>query len=298
MDFSDVLLLSRLQEPSRAKILVDRLAEHGVDYSPCKELDLIVDRLVDSLKKNDIVIISTGFPILKAKAAFENDGPVGAVLLASVLESADISPVFVVEKRLSRPMQQLCERSGVRFPIVVSVSPDEKRFPDILRGAGHPLIFIEKPGRSIGGKYLNMDGKDVSEHIYYPELLEDIVAADLRISLGDGGNEHGSLTLVKGDMELGKKIGLQAFTTVDNFLLSGTSNLAATALSISLAKKLGTDWEYSVEYERSLLEHAKELNLIDGKLGWINMSVDGISWEEYSRNLQILSALLTKSNEK
>ncbi len=294
MDFSDVLLLSRLQEPSRASVLVSKLAEHGVNYSACVSLEKATNDFAESLKKNDIVIISTGFPILKAKAAFENDGPIGAVLLASLLESVDISTVFVVEKRLSRAMQQLCERSGVRFPIVVSISPEERRFPDILRGAKHPIVFIEKPGRSIGGKYLNMFGKDVSDYIYYPELLEAVVEPELRLSLGDGGNEHGSLTLVGGDIELGKKVGLQAFTTVDHFLLAGTSNLAATALTISLSKQLNTDWQYSLEYERSLFEHAKEVNLVDGKYGWINMSVDGISWDEYSRHLQVLAALLDK----
>ncbi len=288
MELDDLLILGGRSEPTRAELLLHKMREFGIDYSPLRSLRSMGKQLATSLRESDLLIVSTGFPIFQSKVVFENDGPVGAIILARALEEVDISTVFVVEKELSGAIQQLCEKGGVKFPIVVSLNPKLDKIPDILTDAKDPILHIEKPGRTEDGQYLNMRGKNVGDYIFPPEDLDRLIDPKGVFAIGDAGNEHGSLTMIHGDIDRARKLGITGMTQVDEFLLAGTSNFGAVALSKILMQEFDASWTYTVEYERRLMEVAKELNLVDGVQGRLSMSVDSIPWDEYLSSLNIL----------
>ncbi len=294
MELDDLLILGGRSEPTRAELLLRKMREFAVEYSPLRSLQNMGKQLAMSLRKSDLLIISTGFPIFQSKVVFENDGPVGAIVLARMLEEVDVSTVFVVEKELSGAIQQLCEKGGVKFPIVVSLNPKLDKVPDILIDAGDPVLHIEKPGRTEDGQYVSMRGKTVGDYIFPPEELDRLISPKGVFAIGDAGNEHGSLTMTRGDTACAKKLGISGMTKVDEFLLAGTSNFGAVALSKILMQEFGASWNYTVEYEHRLMEVAKELNLVDGVQGRLSMSVDSIPWDEYlsSLNLLLVSKLI------
>ena len=288
MELDDLLILSGRSEPTRAELLLRKMRDFGIDYSPLRSLQVMGKQLAASLRESDLLIISTGFPTFQSKVVFENDGPVGAIILARMLEEVDISTVFVVEKELSGAIQQLCEKGGVKFPIVVSLNPKLDKVPDILVDARDPVLHIEKPGRTEDGQYVNMRGKSVRDFIFPPERLDRLVNPRGVFAIGDAGNEHGSLTMTGGNPDQARELGITGMTKVDEFLLSGTSNFGAVALSKILMQEFDANWNYSIEYERRLMEVAKELNLVDGVQGRLSMSVDSIPWDEYLSSLNIL----------
>lgn len=220
-----------------------------------------------SLVQAERVLITSGFPILRARAG-ETDGPPGAVALGNALKRLGKAIAYVTDRHL----QELFKAIGAE-PLV-DYSPEILEKLEVSH-----LVAIERPGRARDGRYYNMSGEDITE------LVEPIDELFLRaqsqrvvtIGIGDGGNEVGMGRVFKRvitDVRHGEKIASTVPT--DYVIVSGVSNWGAYGLIAALSVLAGQDLlPSSCEIEETL-ERLVRAGAVDGLSGKSETAVDGL----------------------
>lgn len=229
------------------------------------------------------VFIFTGFPI-PPLYHFESDGPIGAIVLAKALLHLNTKPIVIVERKLIGVIARLALSLKLRVSIgrtisrgvgILGVNPYGKVEEQILHLLSHfhpsIAIFIEKPGRSINGKYYTMRLEDISDYIFKVDQIIPLTNKlnVLTVGIGDGGNEVGMGILY----QLSPQV--ITVTRTDELIVSTISNWGVYALIAGLSFIRGiTDILHKPECEELLIREATKLGLIDGILKCKSFSVD------------------------
>lgn len=240
------------------------------------------------------VVLATGFPSRSwlFEGLTETDGPVGAAVLARVLEEAwGAVPVVVTEGRLipyaqvslracglilGSLDQALASKPGPPTASVAAVVPfpsdpqaataQAERLLDTLQPA--VAIAVEMPGRGVDGRYHNVSGREVPSNLV-ADADRLFMAARRRgvltVGIGDGGNELGmgniseTVARVVPQGEL-----LAARTPVDLVVAASVSNLGAFALAAALAARAGRpDVLDAIDVGR-VIERCADAGAVDG----------------------------------
>ena len=148
--------------------------------------------------KPKLAIITGFFVPATTPPAAETDGPIGAAILAAVLERSGIEVELVTDDKC-RAMLEVARDTVAREVPVVSVSTvdevDELRekYRSVTSGFSH-VVSIERPGPAASGRVRNFKGHDLTD-LTAPlhRLFEPVLQARgyVTIAVGDGGNEIG-----------------------------------------------------------------------------------------------------------
>ncbi len=230
------------------------------------------------------VFIFTGFPI-PPTYNFETDGPLGAVVLAKALSNLNVKPVIIVEKELIGVIAKLALTLKMKVKVgrstykglgIIGFPLDKYKAQEetlrlLSRFQPTALVFVEKPGRTLDGKYCTMKLEDITDHVSKVDQFIPLAKKldILTIGIGDGGNEIGMGMLYK----LSSKV--TVVTKTDELIVSTISNWGVYALIAGLSLIKGkTDIIHKPEHEERLIREAARVGLIDGVLKHRSFSVD------------------------
>ncbi len=260
--------------------------------------------LLNNQDTRSCVAILTGFPIVleNEEVRYENDGPIGAVLLAGALVTLGINVILLapigcqsIMGAMIETEDSLCDRNCL-FPL-----PTKKPLRDLLTKANtRHLISIEHPGVSKDGHYYNMRGKDISSNV----IAMDHLFTDTpwtTSAFADGGNEIGcgciDGSLISENIEHGEVI--FSTTEVDHLTLCGVSNWGAFGLIsyLSVASKHG---DLLMNKSLTPLAHSRlfwaadKAGAVDGVTCSQTGSVDGIPLAEHNAKISAFFELANK----
>lgn len=253
--------------------------------------------LIDAVKPSSTIVFLPGFPTFGTYIA-EQDGPVGASMLARVL--AELFEARVVVLTDGRQVDMVKGTfMGAGFSIADSLDEvvhnhqaliegikentqvDASELLDKYRPAA--VIAIERPSRNIEGKYMSMKGIDLSHKI--ARLDEIVIEAKRRgvvtIGVGDGGNELGC-GLIREDVSKyhpnGKVIASNVST--DCLVFASISNLGSYGIAGAVAAISNDVYVLpSREVLLSTLIKAASCGLHNGPPLWLDPGTDGIPYD-------------------
>lgn len=223
-----------------------------------------------SLLRAEKVLITSGFPILKARAG-ETDGPPGALAIGQALGRLGIPAAYITDKHHEKLFAAVGAQPLIQFK------------PGILQQHGFShLVAVERPGRARDGSYYNMRGEQITDLVEPLDqlFLEAELSRILTIGIGDGGNEVGMGRVFRGVarvIENGAKIASTVLT--DYVVVSGVSNWGAYglvgAMSVLCGKDLLPSGAEIIEAVRRLVQ----AGAVDGLSGKAEPTVDGLDLE-------------------
>lgn len=225
------------------------------------------------LKDARRVAVISGFFVPSANAP-ETDGPGGAVILARAFLEHGAEARLWTDTLCLEAMQQCA--AAANFPEDNVTVPDIAGILDAYRPDA--LIFTERLGRAVDGRYYNIRKTDVSA--WTPpldELAYRCAAAGIpTVGIGDGGNETGmgnfyeELSAMMPDYKDCLSV---VETTVT--LPVDVSNWGCYALTAALSH-VWNEWRGNNEGdERAMLEALRRCNVVDGISKNCDLSVDG-----------------------
>lgn len=247
--------------------------------------------------------VVTGFYIPAANpAAFETDGPLGAVFLARALPALDISVCLLADPwclpALLAGVSE-CELAG-KVP-VQGLGDGLRRLRGEAVGSVTHILALERVGPNQEGRCLSMRGRDITE---FTRPADEMFRGEVHtsrpptIGIGDGGNEIGMgkilhETVVK-NIPNGDRIHCRVPT--DYLIVAGVSNWGAYALAAGVYVLRGLQPPpdlFDPEREHEILEvMGREGPLVDGVTGQQTATVDGLSWDEYAKPLVRIREIL------
>jgi hypothetical protein len=263
-------------------------------------------RTLTELVPGDRVFIVTG-SLSRAGVSTsiaENDGPIGAAVLARALTYGfNAIPVVLVDETTVDKTAAMVERAGpnvvtpaqadiaVATPRYTSVAVVEagaiddteaRALAKILVERHNPKVVIstERAGMSADGTYRNMLAQDYSEgRAKLDYVIEEAQARGIpTIGIGDGGNEigFGAIRNAVAEHVPGGDV-LCANLATDIVYPVGVSNWGCYAIIAALAILTNKpDIAHTADLERALIEASPGIGLIDGTSGRLESTVDGL----------------------
>lgn len=224
-------------------------------------------------------IITTGFYVLDAKAP-ETDGPPGAVAIGKALNAIG-TDVFYVSDLFTTPLfseEIIGTTNVIRFPITDHDA--SRRFAKEIIYDIQPsvIISIERCGLSADKKYLNMAGKDITDHTAKIDHL--FYGRDNTLGIGDGGNEIGMGNLAPYIPQVDKLPHKPAITRVSQLLLASVSNWGGYGLVAAISELLRVNLLPTVEWEKDLISDFVARGAVDGISGEATATVDSLNLEK------------------
>ena len=289
--------------------------------------------LAAAVKAGDPVLIATGWPDrpLISTQIGENDGPVGAAVLARAIHQAcGAVPIILIEQELLTAMQTVIQAAmlkvvkpeeaiksvGLKAPIhAASVLSFPTKIDEaaevstrlIQKYRPAAIIAIEKGGMNEKGVVHSVRGEETTEHVAKIDLLikEAGRSGILTIGIGDGGNEIGMGNIrkeIKKGIPFGDRCncpcgeGIAPVTETDFLVTATVSNWGAYGIAACLAILKG-DYEifHDESIECGILQSCADAGLIDGVSGYVGKSVDGLSKEIHASIVNILAAMVRKA---
>lgn len=253
------------------------------------------------------VALLTGFPVRTpdGAVAFENDGPLGAALLAHAFLAAGWSATLVSDRGAGALADALCAtvrasagRAPGRILLARSARSVEAAHNALAARGTTDLIAIERPGAAGDGHYYNMRGEPVSADIAPADRLVRNVAWRTA-AYADGGNEIGMGNIgaarIAATIRHGRRIASR--TRVDHLTLCGVSNWGAYGLlaflAVGLGRRRNNPFLSSLDLglDRALFAAAREAGAVDGVTRTAARSVDAIALGVHHDKLRALRAL-------
>ncbi|MDD1775876.1 MAG: DUF4392 domain-containing protein [Candidatus Methanomethylicus sp.] len=213
--------------------------------------------------------IITGFPI--RPKVFENDGPLGSIVLAKSLSDLGITTELFIPLDCLETLKSVSNE--VDLPAVVK--PIGKSMD--IDGPWNLSIFVEYPGSNYRGVRHNMAGEAIS-NLTFP--LDHLMSCSKTLCIGDGGNEIGMGKIedfIRQDIPFGDLCqcpcasGIASHGSCDVLLPLGTSNWACYVLAAMLGFPLDE------KICSGLLQAGMKFGLVDGIKGTPSLSVDGLT---------------------
>lgn len=241
--------------------------------------------------------IVTGFMIPSVDPpAGETDGPLGALFLAHVLNQLGITVLLLSDAAGMNALR--VARSQV--PLIELPMSLEGR--DMVPGEFTHLIAIERSGPShTDGRNCTMRGRDITDLTAPAHVLFEGSRDYVTIGIGDGGNEIGMGKVARATIAKNIPNGDQVAcrTATDFLIVAGISNWGAYALAagVMILRETIDASLFDPESERRLLEMlVREGPLVDGVTGQRTATVDGLSFEAYSKPLLQIREFLASSS--
>ncbi|OWK46700.1 DUF4392 domain-containing protein [Fimbriiglobus ruber] len=253
------------------------------------------------------VDIFTGFFIpTSTPPAAETDGPLGAVFLARALIPLGVHVGISAERWCEKALTSGLTASGFTEMDITAWDPAPDpggrrdrmvhvvpKVPGPKRRRSHYLA-LERPGPAEDGRCHTMRGRDITDLTAPVEVVfaQSQFNRVRTIGVGDGGNEIGMgkvshETIVK-NVPNGAAIHCRVPT--DFLIVSGVSNWGAYALAAGVYMVRGADLPadlFDPDRERAILEvMVRDGPLVDGVVGKPSVTVDGLSWDDYTRPLR------------
>jgi hypothetical protein len=268
------------------------------------------EKLVATLKENDIVYILTGFVLRPFKKA-ETDGIISSMLLCRALVKAfGVKPVIICPEENRKAVENMSACVGLHLredleelksiPVsmgMITFTKDAEKAPamaDEILAKLPPaaVISIEAPGCNELGVYHNAVGLEVTELEAKMDVLFEKAQAMgiLNIAIGDLGNEIGmgaiSETLKEfipyaapGACSCGCGGGIVVKTKATNLITATVSDWGCYAMIASLAFLLeNVDIMQDDQLEKRAMICACENGMID-MYGWLIPAIDGFGTE-------------------
>ena len=239
-------------------------------------------------------IIATGFYILNARAA-ETDGPPGAAVIGSALESIGFKVVYVTDRYAAPVVRAVAPPNArvVDFPI----ADDEasKAFADQLLAETDPsiLVAIERCGLTSEGLYRNMRGDDITR--FNARIDHLFTSHPNTVGIGDGGNEIGMGNLASAITETPSLVKIPCVTTTTRLIVSSVSNWGGYGLVAALSARRRQNLLPSIEAEQDLLMRTVNMGAVDGMSAKSEYKVDGFTLKENSETVARLHDYLALS---
>ena len=275
------------------------------------------------------VAVFTGFFIPTGQPpASETDGPLGARQLCEALSRLGRRSVVITDVQTERGVIAGLHQVGLaggRYilskrnaddgsPLVVTVTVPPHTHPwhvfakldwyscVQVYGIEH-VVAVERVGPShLDGRSYTMRCRDITgETAPMHHLIHECQQRLPRIhtvGIGDGGNEIGMGKIpwatIARNIPDGERIACRVPT--DHLIVAGVSNWGAYALAAGIFVLKGITPPpdlFDPDREREILEvMVREGPLVDGVTGRQEATVDGLSWEEYSRPLIAIREIL------
>ena len=234
--------------------------------------------------------VVSGFYV-PAAGAPETDGPGGAAILARAFQREGRECEIWTDARCIEVIAECAKAAGCaeNTARIVPASLKE-RAPD-------GIIFVERLGRAVDGRYYNFKKQDISEWTAPLDALAD-EAAGLgihTIGIGDGGNEAGmgnfydELRALLPDYAACLSVVRAEFA-----LTADVSNWGAYALAEALSFVWGVRRGIEPGEETKMLEAAARAGAADGISGRCETSVDGFCAAALEKKIAELDALSKK----
>lgn len=251
--------------------------------------------IMGNVKPGSTVIFLSGFPT-SGEFVAEQDGPVGAAMLARVLsELLQVRSVVLTDESQAQ-MTRECFM-GCGFSLVDKAAREDHQV--LVRGvkenqnvgaenilnefAPSAVIAIERPSKNIDGKYMSMKGLDISYKVArLDEVIENAKQRGiLTIGVGDGGNESGC-GLIREDVLKYHPNGptIASCIKTDILVFASISNFGAYGIAGALAALKGDI--YALPDKQTLiltLMNAARSGLHNGPPKWLDPGTDGIPFE-------------------
>jgi hypothetical protein len=242
----------------------------------------------------------------------EMDGPIGAVVLASVLERMEHEAHIIVETPQVEAVRALCAIADVPDLLVADlesiVDTNVAAYAASLRAA----ISIEKLSANAQGIRHSLLGTRLEAM----EVRTDDVFIELgrlgrlTIGIGDGGNEIGFGTLgdnalstilgATAECRCGCESGIVAATATDHLIPCAISNVGTYALTAALALILERpELAPQPELVYALLEGGFDVGLLDGgTLDPTFVGDDGVPATAIRAVVELLSTIVTQQSRE
>lgn len=231
-----------------------------------------------------VVLIGTGFPV---GDSFETDGPVGAIVLYSLLEKLGATPLLCCGAPLFSALKD--DYSCLQLPVN---SEDATEFARQLLLQLNPelIISIERPGLAADGRYYNMRGIDISARCANFDVFFQQASCPT-IAIGDGGNEIGMGNIYQVVSQLAIT---PAVTCCDELLLADVSNWAAYGVLalVSKIKNTKTRQGWLIDCQPTqLLQYLVNRGCVDGVTGLASITEDSLPPEHAMQLINDLQQL-------
>jgi hypothetical protein len=242
------------------------------------------------------VAIFTGATVPDHLPNGENDGPMGAIILARALEKLGVDTTVFTEIEVLGPQRAFAELVGSQVPIVELLRDSASQHSAIA--ADYDIaITVEKAGGNREGLLHSINANPRSHtRANIDGVINSMNAAGkLTVGIGDGGNEIGFGKVYDVAAEI-LPYGDTIVTTVATTYLYpvAISNWGAYALAAALAIGADrTDLVITPEEEEAMLNKAVELDCRDGGTGTAAFAVDGVSGASSMAYVQLLREVVT-----
>jgi hypothetical protein len=211
------------------------------------------------------VLIGTGFPV---GGSFETDGPIGAIGLYRVLEALGGEPVFGCAPPISNVLCRLsrtCEIPILDWDATLPLADQE-----LGRLRPSLIVSIERPGVAADGRYYNMRGRDISDHLAKFDVFCTRCACPT-IAVGDGGNEIGMGNVLP---HLAQLPIIPSVTACTELVIATVSNWGVYGIIAAMSLELGQDLFRCFDPEEIVVDLVR-FGAVDGKTGNAEGTEDG-----------------------
>ncbi len=257
-----------------------------------------------------IPLVLTGFIIPSVEPPrFETDGPLGAVFLMRAFAELKVWSKFATDQGCYAAIIRGLMESGIPHSWVQkNTRSDDILWIDNIAPPGRDVrlathvIAIERPGPAADGRCRTMRGRDITDliapvdHLFFRDDGSSLGWET--IGIGDGGNEIGMGKVppetVAANVPNGEAIHCRVPT--DRLIVAGVSNWGAYALAAGvyvLQDVRPTTDLFDPDREKRILETMVRAGpLVDGVTGKQTATVDGLSWDEYTKPLVRIREIL------
>ncbi|MFQ5875626.1 MAG: DUF4392 domain-containing protein [Dehalococcoidia bacterium] len=247
------------------------------------------------LETRGSVVILTGF---YTSPSYETDGPAGAVVLGRALETLGFK-VFYVTDGCTDMMRKLVrgpEGKVIDFP--VSDHESSQRLAEAIFSYVRPglAVAIERCAFNQAQKYINMHGRDITEHTAKLDYL--FLRVNRTVGVGDGGNELGMGVLYDAIAQVPTLVKDPATTSATHLVIASVSNWGAYGLVGYISILSGINLLPSTKEEQSMVKTWVDMGGVDGLDGERAYKVDGFSLEENSAVLQAIQSEVAAAGVK
>ena len=271
------------------------------DLPLCEESARLILGTIGAESDARYVVIASGFPILPDLRP-ETDGPLGASMLAYVVDLLGGIPLFITEDLSSEVLIQTARSIGVDVSLKkVSGDVKETRITcsEILEEYDPcAIISVERPGADHNGVYHNMNGDDITEfvapidHLFNYALEEGIPS----IGIGDGGNEIGMGNIEKALTDASEKGSeIYSSTKTESLMVAAVSNWGAYGIIAAISAITGSQFLHEEETEEKMLRTCVGAGAVDVISKRAELSVDGIPLEHHKEILRRLHIAVAQS---
>ena len=254
--------------------------------------------------------IVTGAQVPEKMPLGENDGPLGAVVLAKALTSIGHKVAFYTDTAAAAPIEELLEWLSIDAKLVRLEKGDtkiQKQIADSLDIA----IAVERLGGNPNGILYGATGVSRSDFRCNTDTIFEAMTTlgKPTIGIADGGNEIGCgkirhiIVETLADLNYADRTpcggGIFSVVSTDVLVIATSSNLGCAGLIAALAlHREDPSLCHTGDLERAIIAKGVEIGLTDGGTGRVIEAVDGVAAEVHAGLVSIMGAIVERALAK